>query len=91
MKTAIIIADGVKQIMFTPENKSEEIALALITPDDNISVEIKEGTLYDSSPKSARGYVVNKCRGGYLRAYECADSLMLVLTPKTNRPQSDSQ
>lgn len=41
MKTAIIIADGIKQVMFTPENDSEKQALKMITPQDNITVEIR--------------------------------------------------
>lgn len=81
MKCAIIIADGIKQIMFTPENESEKMALKMITIDDDIIVEVKEGTLYDGGhvPESAKGYVVSKCQGGYLRAYPQEDSLMLVL------------
>lgn len=82
MKTAIIISDGIKQIMFTPENESEKQALKMITSDDDISIEIKEGTLYDNSPKCARGYIVQKCKADYLRAYEDEKSLMLILTPK---------
>ncbi len=84
MKTAIIISDGVKQIMFTPENESEKQALKLITPQDDITVETKEGSLFDnhSTPKSAIGYTVSECKGGYLRAYEDTDSLMIVLRPK---------
>lgn len=85
MKTAIIIADGVKQIMFTPENDSERQALKMITPDDDISLDIKSGTFYDSynRPASAHGYTVRLCRSDYLRAYEDVDSLMLVLRPKS--------
>jgi len=84
MKTAIIIADGIKQIMFTPENDSERQALKMITLQDNITVEVKEGSLFDRSPKSALGYTVQKCQGGHLRAYEDESSLMLVLRPKEN-------
>jgi hypothetical protein len=82
MKTAIIIADGIKQIMLTPENDSEKQALKMITPQDDITLETHTGTLYDRSPASAKGYTVNQCKGGYLRAYENTDSLMLVLRPK---------
>ncbi len=82
MKTAIIIADGIKQIMFTPENDSEKQALSMITPQDDISVETKTGTLYNDSPECARGYVVKECRGEYLRAFEDKESLMLILRPK---------
>ena len=82
MKTAIIIADGIKQIMFTPENPSEKQALKMITPQDDISVEAKEGTLYSRSPECAKGYTVQKCQGDYLRAFEDENSLMLILKPK---------
>ena len=84
-KTAIIIADGIKQIMFTPENDAEKQALKMITIDDDISIEIKEGTLYDNSPKSALGYVVRKCNGDYLRAYNDEESLMIVLRHKKDK------
>jgi len=63
LKTAIIIADGIKQIMFTPENPSEKLALSMITVDDNISIEIKTGTFYSHTPKCAQGYTVQKCQG----------------------------
>jgi predicted transcriptional regulator len=86
MKTAIIIADGVKQIMFTAENKAEETALSMITENDEISIEMKEGTLYDGgTPKSAHGFTVQSCEGGYLRAYPDKRSLMLVLKPKKEK------
>ncbi len=83
MKTALIIADGIQQIMLTPESEEERNALQLITPDKDITIERKEGTLFDSNPpNSAKGYTIQKCNGDYLRAYECEKSLMLVLKPK---------
>lgn len=82
MKCAIVIADGVKQIMFTPETQNEKHALSMITTDDDISLDIKRGSFYDTMPNSAAGYCVAKSRGGYLRAYQSEESLMLVLTPK---------
>lgn len=90
MKTAIIISAGIKQIMFTPENDSEKMALKMITTDDDISIEVKSGTLFDRgyTPKSALGYTVQKCRGDYLRAYEDEDSLMLVLKKKNDIPDT---
>jgi len=62
METAIILADGIKQIMFTPENDSEKAALELITPLDDISLEMKRGTLYDQHPDCAIGYVIQKSK-----------------------------
>jgi len=81
MKTTIIISDGVKQIMFTPENDSEKKALKLITPDDNIELAIKQGSFHHENTNAA-GYNVSMCEGGYLRAWDSTDSIMLVLTPK---------
>lgn len=90
MKTAIIIANGLKQIMFTPETDEERQALKMITPNDEISLEVKEGSFFDRSPASAQGYVVRECRGDYLRAYEDTDSIMLVLRPKKKNSTSTS-
>ena len=89
MKCAIVIADGIKQIMFTPENKNEKMALEMIRMDDNITVERKTGRFYDryedDNYQNVRGYNVALCQGGYLRAYDDSDSLMLVLKPKKDR------
>jgi len=84
MKVAIIISDGVKQIMFTPENEQEKLALKLISPNDNIDLAVKQGSFYTDYPKAA-GYSVNMCQGGYLRAWTSEDSVMLVLTPKEKK------
>lgn len=82
MRTSIIFSDGIKQIVFTPENESEKFALKLITSDDNIELALKEGSFqspYDPKPFAAS---IDKCQGGYLRVFNSADSIMLVLTPK---------
>lgn len=67
MKTAILITEGVKQIMFTPENESEKEALRYISPNDEIHTVVKKGTFY----------------GGYYRAEKNEGSVMFVITPKT--------
>lgn len=82
MKTAMVFANGIKQVMLTPETDEERAALKLLTPDDDIAVERKWGTFFDTYPPSAAGYVVQESRGEYLRAYECRESLMLVIRPK---------
>lgn len=85
MKTSIIFSDGIKQIMFTPENESEKQALKLITPDDDIELALKQGTFYNEhDPKPFTGSV-NSCQGGYLRVFDSTDSIMLVLTPKRKK------
>jgi hypothetical protein len=82
MKTAILITDGVKQIMFTPENDAERQALKFISPDDNIHTVIKTGTF--SNVNGVFGAKIYECQGGYMRAEENQESVMFVLTPKTN-------
>jgi hypothetical protein len=85
MKTAVIFADNVKQIVFTPENDQEKYALSLISADNDIELLIKEGSfgsLNEYKPFSAN---VNMCRGGYLRVYEDNESRILVLKPKEDK------
>lgn len=81
MKVAIIIADKVRQVMFTAETPMEQQALDMLSkPKQKISVEFKTGTFMDQMPPSAHGYLVRECRGDYMRAYDSpSDSLMLVL------------
>lgn len=82
MKTAIILTDNIKQIVLTPENDSERSALQLITPDDNITLAVHQGSMYDQyGVKPWHGHI-DKCRGGFLRIFSDQDSIMLVLTPK---------
>lgn len=83
MKCAIVLTDGIKQIMLTPENDSEKQALRMITRDDDITIETAWGTFYDSRPL---GYDVSECGGGYLRGFRSDESLMLVLRRKAAKP-----
>jgi hypothetical protein len=80
MKTAILITDGVKQIMFTPENDNERQALKMISPDDDIHTVVKTGSFSDIN--TVFGVDIYECKGGYMRAEEKEDSVMFVLTPK---------
>jgi hypothetical protein len=80
MKTAIIFCDGVKQINFTPENDDERTALKMITPNDDIDLAVKEGTF--SEKRESWSPTISTTRGGYLRAFEGKDAIMLVMTPK---------
>ena len=79
MKCAIVLTEGIKQIMLTPENDSEKQALRMITRDDDITIETKWGEFYDNKPV---GYNVVECGAGYLRGFQSDDSLMLVLKRK---------
>lgn len=82
MKTSILLANGVKQIMLTPETENEKQALKMISPDEDIHTVIKTGTF--SERDEVFGVNVERCQGGYMRAYEDNDSVMFVLTPKKN-------
>jgi hypothetical protein len=85
MKTAILITDQVKQIMFTAENDAEKEALSYISPDDDIHTVIKVGTFVDARHDRVFGANVYECQGGYYRAEEQENSVMFVLTPKTKK------
>lgn len=82
MKTAIIFSDGIKQIMFTPENDSEKQALKLITPNDDIELALMQGNFHSQGEPKPFAKTINSCQGGYLRAFTSEDSIMLVLTTK---------
>lgn len=81
MKVAIIFSDGRKQINFTPENDDERQALKLITPNDDIQLAVKYGTFGEERHKPFT-IDINQCKGGYLRAFDSSESIMLVLSPK---------
>lgn len=80
MKCSIVISEGIKQVMFTPETESEKQALSMLTGDDNIEVAIKKGRFTDK--REHYGYSVAQCQGCYLRVWEDDNSTMLVLAPK---------
>lgn len=84
MKTAILLANGVKQIMFTPETNNEKEALKMITVDDDIHTVIKRGNFYGGD-EQIFGVDVYKCQGGYMRAEQDTESVMFVLTPKSEQ------
>ena len=80
MKTAIIIADVAKQVVFVPENKTDKEALKMFSPNDDINLVVKEGMFCDRD--NTYGYNIDFCQGGYLRPFDNSDALMLVLIPK---------
>ena len=86
MKTRILLADGVKQIMFTPETENEKEALKLITVNDDIHTVIKRGSFAAYDTDKVFGADVYECQGGYYRAQQDTESVMFVLTPKKNEP-----
>lgn len=88
MKTAVVFADWKKQVIFTPENDNERMALALITPDDNIELAIKRWSFVNES--EVANFMIGTCTWGYLRMYGDKDSVMLVLSPKKTENEKHS-
>lgn len=82
MKAAIVIAQGIKQVMFSPESDEEKFILSAFTKDQKIDVEIKKGSFVDMPTRV--GYEVDSCQAGYLRAFSNDDCVMLVLQPKSD-------
>ena len=82
MKTAVILPEGIKQIVFTPENKDEEYALSLLTPDDDIELLIEDGSFGYSHGAKPYTKTVSECRGGWLKLYEDVKSRILILKPR---------
>ena len=83
MKISILITEGVKQIMFTPETDAEKQALKMISHDEDIHTVIKRGSFSDIP--EVFGADVYECQGGYYRAEEKEESVMFVLTPKKKK------
>lgn len=80
MKVSLIISEKAKQVMLTPEDESEKLALKMISSGNDIEVAVKDGRFH--SGLRPAGYEIDMCQGGYLRAWDSEDSIMLVLTPK---------
>ena len=88
MKTAILLTNGEKQIMFTPENDTEREALKYFTPSDDIQLIVKRGSFGDSD--RIYGVNISLCQGGYYRPFEDRESVMLVLRHK-NKIEKDNK
>jgi hypothetical protein len=82
MKISILITDGAKQIMLTPETDHEKQALKFIQPNDALVAVSKWGSFTDV--KEIVGVSIAKSQGGTYRAYETEDSLMFII--KDNKP-----
>ncbi len=80
MKTSILIIDGAKQIMLTPETKHEKEALKYIEPGESYKVVAKRGSFTDGDEKL--GMEIYECQGGYYRAKEDTESIMFIIKPK---------
>ena len=80
MKLSIVIVEGAKQIMLTPETEHEKQALKFINPEDTLKVVSRWGSF--TNEYSHAKLQVEKCEGGYLRAFSEKDSLMFLIKDK---------
>ena len=76
MKVAVLLIEGAKQIMLTPETDLERSALKMIDPDSKIIAQSKWGAFSDVETVGTK---IDKCQGGYYRAYEDKESLILLI------------
>ena len=80
MKISIVIVEGAKQIMLTPETEHEKQALKFINPKDPLKVVSLWGSF--TNEYSHAKLQVGECEGGYLRAFSEKDSLMFLIKDK---------
>lgn len=80
MKSAIVLMDGVAQVMLWGETPGEKAALGLFEPSKQFEIVVKHGSFIDDR---SVGYTVGFSSAGYLRTWEDSeDAVMLVITPK---------
>ena len=77
MKISIVIVEGAKQIMLTPETEHEKQCLRIINPNDKLEVVSRWGSFTDNY--SHANLQVSGCKGEYLRAFSESDSLMFLI------------
>lgn len=80
MKISIVIVEGAKQIMLTPETDHEQQALKFINPEDTLEVVSKWGTFTDRHTHA--NLQLERCKAGYLRAFSEENSLMFLIKDK---------
>lgn len=83
MKISIVIVEGAKQIMLTPETDHEKQALKFINPEDTLKVVTRWGSF--TNEHSHAQLQVSKCEGKYLRAFSEQDSLMFLIEDKEDK------
>ena len=81
MKISLIIVEGAKQIMMTPETDHEKDALKMIGKDDTLQVVKKHWGNFGNDWDKAQ-YQISKCEGGWYRPFEAKGSLMFVIEDK---------
>jgi len=84
MKISVVIADGVKQVMMTPESDHEREALRWIAPSDSVEIATAKWGTFDDEAKHY-AYNAAMCQAGYLRRFATENSLMFVLKPKDKK------
>jgi hypothetical protein len=81
MKISLVIAEGMKQIMLTPESEHEKSCLKMIDAKEEILIAKRWGDFSNEHAKVQ----VSECQGGYLRLFPEESSLMFILKDKKNK------
>lgn len=78
MKASLVITDDIKQVVLTPETKTDKTILEAIKGKD-ISIHVGsfwDGSMYGERYKSS---TLQECQGGWVREFESKDSVILVI------------
>jgi len=77
MKVSLLIIDGVKQIILTPESKHEKECLAYISPGSKLETVLKTGTFMGVDELDR--YSFSECQGGWYRRYGDSESVAFII------------
>lgn len=90
MKISIVIVEGAKQIMMTPETDHEKDSLKFINHDDKLEVVSRWGKFCDRKESQHAGLQTQECRGDYLRAFSDEYSLMFLIKDKKKKDENNN-
>ena len=70
MKAQLVVGDGWKQIVFSPETEHDKTIARMLAETGRQNVEVKFGAFFHE-----------QCQGGWYRQFDSSDALMFTLTP----------
>lgn len=76
----MVLSEGAKQIMITPETDHEKKCLEMIDPESELEIVTRWGS-FTNEYEHAK-LQVSECQGGNLRAFSDEDSLMFLIKDK---------
>tara|TARA_R100001530_G_scaffold132126_1_gene104268 strand:- start:1009 stop:1275 length:267 start_codon:yes stop_codon:yes gene_type:complete len=88
MKISLVVVEGAKQVMLTPEGDHEKSVLEMISPSDDVEIVKKWGSFYDTEKNQHAKLQIDYCKGEYLRAFTSDQSLMFLIKDKKNKKEN---